>query len=56
MTLTVKSKITRFRAYQLESAGSSFSYFNGTTFTLLEARYNEVNEESIINPAIKYPI
>ena len=31
----------------MESAGSSFSYFNGTTFTLLEARYNEANEESI---------
>ena len=31
----------------MESAGSSFSYFNGTAFTLLEARYNDVNEESI---------
>lgn len=45
--MTVKSKITRFRAYQLGNAGSSFSYFNGSTFTLIEARYNEANEESI---------
>ncbi|MBN4063666.1 hypothetical protein JYT79_02680 [Cardiobacterium sp. AH-315-I02] len=45
--MTVKCKRTRFRAYQLGNAGSSFSYFNGSTFTLIEARYNEVNEESI---------
>jgi competence protein ComEC len=45
--LTVKSKVTRFRAYQLCSAGSSFSYFNGDNFTLIEARYNETNKVSI---------
>jgi competence protein ComEC len=45
--LTVKSKLTRFRAYQLCSAGSSFSYFNGDYFTLIEARYNETNKDSI---------
>lgn len=45
--MTIKSKTTRFRAYQLGNAGSSFSYFNGSTFTLIEARYNDVNEESI---------
>jgi competence protein ComEC len=45
--MTVKSKKTRFRAYQLGNAGSSFSYFNGGFFTLIEARYNETNEESI---------
>lgn len=45
--MTIKSKLTRFRAYQLGNAGSSFSYFNGSRFTLIEARYNEVNEESI---------
>jgi competence protein ComEC len=39
--------MTRFRAYQLGNAGSSFSYFNGTKFTLLEARYNDVNEQNI---------
>ena len=45
--MTIKSKRTRFRAYQLGNAGSSFSYFNGNTFTLIEARYNNVNKESI---------
>lgn len=45
--MTIKAKQTRFRAYQLGNAGSSFSYFNGSTFTLIEARYNDVNEESI---------
>jgi competence protein ComEC len=45
--MTIKNNLTRFRAYQLDSAGSSFSYFNGSRFTLLEARYSEVNEESI---------
>ncbi len=45
--MTIKQKMTRFRAYQLGNAGSSFSYFNGTHFTLLEARYNDVNEPSI---------
>ncbi|MEZ5590576.1 MAG: hypothetical protein R3F53_07670 [Gammaproteobacteria bacterium] len=47
--MTIKSKRTRFRAYQLGSAGSSFSYFNGSIFTLIEARYNDTNEESIKN-------
>lgn len=45
--MTVKSKVTRFRAYRLCSAGSSFSYFNGDSFTLIEARYNETNKDSI---------
>lgn len=45
--MAIKEKLTRFRAYQLGNAGSSFSYFNGSKFTLLEARYNEVNEASI---------
>ena len=45
--MTVKSKKTRFRAYQLGNAGSSFSYFNGEFFTLIEARHNETNEDSI---------
>jgi len=47
--MTVKNKLTRFRAYQLGNAGSSFSYFNGKYFTLIEARYNEGNKESIKN-------
>ncbi|GEK09024.1 ComEC/Rec2 family competence protein [Pseudoalteromonas peptidolytica] len=45
--MTLKKRVTRFRAYQLKNAGSSFSYFNGTSFTLIEARYNECNESSI---------
>lgn len=45
--MTLKSKLTRFRAYQLGNAGSSFSYFNGSSFTLIEARFNETNKESI---------
>lgn len=45
--MAIKNRVTRFRAYQLGNAGSSFSYFNGSEFTLLEARYNEVNESSI---------
>lgn len=45
--MTIKNKLTRFRAYQLGNAGSSFSYFNGLSFTLIEARYNEVNIESL---------
>lgn len=40
-------KTTRFRAYQLGSIGSSFSYFDGSKFTLLEARLTNINEVSI---------
>lgn len=35
---------TRFRAYQLGTAGSSFSYFADNHFTLIEARLTERNE------------
>lgn len=41
-------KITRFRAYQLGSAGSSFSYFDGMSFTLIEARLSDLNRPRII--------
>src|SRR4051794_37573483 len=41
------AKLTRFRAYQLGNAGSSFSYFDGTTFTLIEARLTELNRSRI---------
>ena len=37
------SKITRFRAYQLGTAGSSFSYFADGAFTVLEARMTEMS-------------
>ncbi len=52
--MTVQRKITRFRAYQLGNAGSSFSYFNGEKFTLIEARYNEVNKKGIEQELIKF--
>ncbi|MFA6661103.1 MAG: hypothetical protein WCS62_05785 [Bacilli bacterium] len=45
MELTTKH--TRFRAYQLKSNGSSFSYWDGSHFTLCEARYNDDNKASI---------
>lgn len=45
--MTIKQRCTRFRAYQIGSAGSSFSYFNGSKFTLIEARYTDGNKESI---------
>jgi competence protein ComEC len=41
------AKITRFRAYQLGNPGSSFSYFDGTTFTLIEARLTDLNRPRI---------
>ncbi len=42
-----KRKNTRFRAYQIGEAGSSFSYFDGNEFTLIEARLNETNAKSV---------
>ena len=45
--MSLKKIITRFRAYQLGSAGSSFSYFNGSMFTLIEARFTDGNKDSI---------
>ena len=38
---------TRFRAYQLPNKGSSFSLRVDNHFTLIEARYNELNKEHI---------
>lgn len=40
-------RITRFRAYQLGSAGSSFSYFDGSTFTLIEARLTDLSRPRV---------
>jgi competence protein ComEC len=45
--MTIQSINTRFRAYQLDSAGSSFSYFSDDKFVLIEGRYCEANEPSI---------
>ena len=44
----INNKATRFRAYQLGSSGSSFSYFADGHFTLIEGRLNEVNCPTII--------
>ena len=38
---------TRFRAYQLGECGASFSFSVNDHFTLIEARYNDVNKEHI---------
>jgi len=40
---------TRFRAYQLGCAGTSFSYFDGTTFTLAEARVTETSRRALLH-------
>ena len=50
--LTNKNKymsksITRFRAYQLTTPGSSYSYAVDDYFILIEARYNDSNKASI---------
>jgi competence protein ComEC len=42
------AKKTRFRAYQLGSEGSSFSYVVDNHFTLIEARLNTVNYPGIM--------
>jgi competence protein ComEC len=44
----MKSNITRFRAYQLGNAGSSFSYFADGHFTLLEGRLTELSRRSLV--------
>jgi competence protein ComEC len=38
---------TRFRAYKLGNSGASFSYFDGSTFTLIEARVNETSRPNL---------
>ena len=40
---------TRFRAYQLGEKGASYSYFDGITFTLVEARLTSASVDSLIN-------
>ena len=46
--MAILAKNTRFRAYQLGNAGSSFSYCNGTTFFLIEARLTEKSKPSLV--------
>lgn len=43
----VKKIHTRFRAYQLGNAGSSFSYYADGHFTLIEARLTDVNKKTL---------
>lgn len=43
----LKSIETRFRAYRLDTAGSSFSYYADGRFTLMEARLNDVSRPSL---------
>lgn len=43
MSSSLKSVATRFRAYQLGQAGSSFSYFADGHFTLIEAVITDIN-------------
>ncbi|HLN29665.1 MAG TPA: hypothetical protein VK395_18105 [Gemmataceae bacterium] len=47
MKRNLLEKLTRFRAYQLGNPGSSFSYFDGTRFTLLEARLTDLSRPRI---------
>jgi competence protein ComEC len=44
----MRSIPTRFRAYQLGSPGSSFSYFAGRHFTVLEGRLTDISRASLI--------
>jgi competence protein ComEC len=48
MSDLLKATSTRFRAYQLCQAGSSFSYFDGQKFTLIEAMANETSKPSLL--------
>jgi competence protein ComEC len=47
MSMALLRKYTRFRAYQLGTEGSSFSYFDGSHFTLIEARLTEKSKVSV---------
>lgn len=49
----VKRIITRFRAYQLGTEGSSFSYFADDVFTLIEARLTNVNSLTLNHELVK---
>lgn len=44
----IEKHYTRFRAYQLGTEGSSFSFYDGAYFTLIEARLNDVNKPRVI--------
>jgi competence protein ComEC len=44
----VRNGVTRFRAYQLGTHGSSFSYFANGHFTLLEGRLTDKNRPTLL--------
>lgn len=46
--MEILAKSTRFRAYQLGIPGSSFSYFDGTQFTLIEANLTDLSTPNLI--------
>lgn len=46
--MSLISKPTRFRAYQLGNAGSSFSYCDNSIFTLIEARLTETSKPQVL--------
>lgn len=47
MSKAIKSIVTRFRGYQLGTAGSSFSYFADDHFTLMEARATDLSKPQL---------
>lgn len=49
MSSSLKSVATRFRAYQLGQAGSSFSYFADGHFTLIEAVNTDINRPRLLD-------
>lgn len=52
--MAILQKNTRFRAYQLGNAGSSFSYCDSSTFFLIEARLTEMSRPSLIHELSLY--
>lgn len=44
----LKTAPTRFRAYQLDQAGSSFSYFDGNHFTLIEGMATDLSRSMVL--------
>lgn len=48
MSNGIRSVVTRFRGYQLGTAGSSFSYFADGSFTLIEARATDFSRPQLL--------
>ena len=48
MSNALKSLVTRFRGYHLGVAGSSFSYFAGNHFTLVEAMATDFSKQQVL--------